>query len=341
MKKTLLPVLILFSIGTTLAQDPVEPCCGIAAIMKDNRALIRNNATGKLAIVKLDALDARSIRLKDPVSASGDLKNITSINGASRVYKAEPVGFTAHGADPINDIRIDGIEVCCSIIKNEVNPAEPCCNIITGKDNQSGANFQISVPKFVAQQVKTGQPLYSDPVNGLVIVNISTGNNGEMGSYGYYMQSGDGSGNSESNARWIITPVSTMKGVFGKLTFDYPQNTVWELELRTPANKFLTSFASSGSERFYNIAPGEYIVKLSHVDIENVPVKKGHETKLITGYLNIVTDGTWELYDAGGKKFLTSGNKPQKIVMPVGNYTFKMGTQSFPLQVKKGETAEF
>ncbi|MGK2861109.1 MAG: hypothetical protein ACSLE0_04205, partial [Chitinophagaceae bacterium] len=91
----------------------------------------------------------------------------------------------------------------------------------------------------------------------------------------------------------------------------------------------------------YTIAPGEYRFVLTTVPIDNVPIRKGHETRLKAGFLNLVSEGDWHLYDESKGKAYTSGNKPVKIVLPVGSYQIKLGTQFFPVIIKDGTTVEY
>jgi hypothetical protein len=50
----------------------------------------------------------------------------------------------------------------------------------------------------------------------------------------------------------------------------------------------------------------------------------------------ITSEGSWELRTEGDK-FLTSGNKPKKIALPVGRYLFKEGGSSRMIEVKMHE----
>lgn len=145
----------------------------------------------------------------------------------------------------------------------------------------------------------------------------------------------------ESAEKWVIHPVENMKGVLGRLNTNFPVDVEWTLDVRTTENKFITNrsgFSRHGS--FYDIAPGRYFFRLNTITVENVPIEKGKETRLKAGYLSVVSGGDWNLYDESMQKFHTSGNKPKKIALPVGNYQLKLGGQFFPLVVKDGETVE-
>lgn len=144
----------------------------------------------------------------------------------------------------------------------------------------------------------------------------------------------------EVSDKWVITPVADMKGVLGKLDINFPADVERNILIYQQSdNKFLTSV--SRNAKSYTIAPGEYRFTLSTVPVENVPIRKGHETRLKAGFLNLVSEGDWHLYDESKEKFYTSGNKLGKIALPVKSYQLKLGGQFFPVIIKDGETVEY
>lgn len=152
------------------------------------------------------------------------------------------------------------------------------------------------------------------------------------------INSNDNLGN--ETEKWQIVPV-VMKGVLGKLNMNFPEGVQWSIDIKTTENKFITNRSISGKDKSYNIAPGKYNVELNTITVENVPIEKGKETRLKAGFLNIESEGNWELYDESKMKFQTSNNKPQKIALPVGSYQLKLGGQFFHVKIKDGETEEY
>lgn len=143
-----------------------------------------------------------------------------------------------------------------------------------------------------------------------------------------------------STDHWVITPVTGMKGVLGALDINFPEDVIRDILIRRQVdNTFITSV--SRNAKSYTIAPGEYHFVLTNVPVENVPIQKGHITRLKAGFINLVSEGDWHLYDELKKKAYTSGNKPQKIVLPVGNYQLKLGGQFYPVTIKDGEIVEY
>ncbi len=139
--------------------------------------------------------------------------------------------------------------------------------------------------------------------------------------------------------KWVITPVSTMKGVLGRLDINFPADVERNILIyQATDNKFLRSV--SRNDKIYTIAPGQYRFTLTNVPVDNVPIQKGHETRLKAGFLNIVSEGDWHLYNDTKETQYTSGNKPKKLPLPVGSYQLKLGTQFYPVVIKDGETVE-
>lgn len=144
----------------------------------------------------------------------------------------------------------------------------------------------------------------------------------------------------EVSDKWEITPVTNMKGVLGMLDINFPKDVERNILIYQQSDKkFLRSV--SHNDKTYTIAPGEYRFTLTTVPIDNVPIKKGHETRLRAGFLNLVSEGDWHLYDESKEKAYTSGNKPVKMVLPVGSYQLKLGGQFFPMIIKDSATVEY
>jgi hypothetical protein len=289
------------------------------------------------------------------------------ILAAMRIDNAEPLGKTqVDKAGPINSIvtpKINNAEPSCAIVSIEPDPSEPCCKVVSLKNNSTGVLSKFNLPKNIGNTIKVGDPVYVEPINGMrinmqvegaapisdfAIVQSSYGNsNGQMASYGYPATSGNGtSGNANATAKWVITPVTNMKGVLGQLDMNFPPGLGWVGNLaitRQADNKYITSFSGDAlrTEKKYSISPDQYLIHLNNLPVENVPIQKGHVTRLKAGFLNVVSEGTWQIYNESKEKQLTSYNKPMKFVMPVGNYQLSIGGQFYPVTIKDGKTVEY
>ncbi|MFN2458677.1 MAG: hypothetical protein ABR502_10775, partial [Chitinophagaceae bacterium] len=137
--------------------------------------------------------------------------------------------------------------------------------------------------------------------------------------------------------KWVIS-TANMKGVLGRLNTTFPADVEWSILIKATDDKFITSrsgFSKHGPS--YDLAPGMYNFRLNTITVENVPIERGKATRLKAGYLNIVSEGHWEIYNEAKQKLHTTGNKPKKIALPVGNYQLKLGGAFFPVNIKDGE----
>ena len=143
-----------------------------------------------------------------------------------------------------------------------------------------------------------------------------------------------------SAQQWLISP-NDLKGNTGRLILDYPGTTDWQVNIWTMAgDKFVTTIKNSNKKTAHVLTPGEYRVKLNTVELLHVPIQKGHDTKLVWGILNIVSQTDWRLDDETGKQHFISGKKPVKMAVPVGTYSIKLGGSAQKVVVKNGETVE-
>lgn len=130
----------------------------------------------------------------------------------------------------------------------------------------------------------------------------------------------------EISEKWVNTPVPNMKGFLDRLDINFPPDVERNILIYQQAdNKFLRSV--SRNDKIYTITPVVYRFTLTNIPVENVPIQKIHETRLKAGFLNLVSEGDWHLYDQKTEKAYTSGNKPKKLPLPVGSYQIKQGGQ--------------
>ena len=340
---TLLALMLGMSVGA-FAQTELEPCCGIVGINPATNTITSwNKTTGRLFQFKVNATDIKTVKLNSPVNATPQLNRITSLNGAVRNYTiiktfAEPVGKTnINYAEPVGltNLQINNAEPCCSVIDIQIDNSDPVNGIVTARNKTTGKNIQFKAPALVLKSVNIGDPAYIEPCCNMAIVQVNTG--AETQAYGYYLSSGEEE--NSSSDKWVITPVSTMKGVLGGLDINFPGVERSIIIRRQDDDKFITSV--SRNDKSYTISPGVYRFVLTEVPVDNVPIKKGHVTRLKAGFLNIVSEGDWHLYDDTKEKAFASGNKPKRIALPIGSYQLKLGQEFYPVLIKDGKTAEY
>ena len=136
------------------------------------------------------------------------------------------------------------------------------------------------------------------------------------------------------SAQWTMKP-NTTKGL-GRIILDNQPGSVWTIYVYNQAdNKYVTSFSHTNNKGIITVPPGTYKITLNNAVVENVPVKKGQDTELKTGLMEINHNELWYLYDESGETYNSSGLKPQKLLMPVGNYQLKVGEVAHTMIVKE------
>src|SRR4030095_14222202 len=145
----------------------------------------------------------------------------------------------------------------------------------------------------------------------------------------------------EDSLRWTVKPNVKLKGVSGRLVFDNPAKSTWILYIYNMADdKYITSYANVNNKGSVIVSQGKYRITINDVPVLNVPIKKGHDTKLKCGVLNVVSQSYWDLSDETGKTFYTSNNGPMKIPAPVGTYIFNLGGQKQTIVIEEGKVLE-
>src|SRR5688572_19504188 len=100
---------------------------------------------------------------------------------------------------------------------------------------------------------------------------------------------------------WVLSANNNLKGNNGRLILNFPPGTRWELYSYKMADReYVNSFSEKTKLTSAAMVPGAYMITLNNAPIQNVQVKKGHDTKLKTGILHITEDSVWYLYDEAG-----------------------------------------
>lgn len=372
----LAPVVIGGMFNSAYSQiEPAQPCCSIIAMdVKNNLAVARDNTTGRLYQFKADAMDMRSIRKGDAVTINGN--KVSAIYGSARVYitvRPDPIQPCCN----VVSIQVDGIDPCCNQVTIKNNSTNNNFSISVPKQIAATLKPGQAVAMDVSNNLAVVQSSYggNGEMNSYGYSAIS-GDNMETTETEKNKKDIDGKSakttpderekadekdstainapvkkdwdlknkiaakpNTSETDKWVITADQKMKGVLGRLDINFPADVERSILIYQPAdNKFITSV--SRNDKIYTIAPGHYHFTLTNVPVDNVPIQKGHETRLKYGFLNVVSEGKWHLYNDTKEKAYTSGNKPIKLPLPVGSYQLKLGLDFYPFVIKDGETVE-
>jgi len=322
-KRYLLQLLISVICFNSFGQTDGAVCCAVISIdAVKGMVTVRDKTTGELSQFKADAMDLRGIQKGDAVNVSAG--KVNSINGATRMYAT---------------VRPDYGEPCCGIVSIQADPGAVCCAIVAIANNSTNQTYNIQVPKQISGTLLKGQAVAIDATSNMAVVQSSYG--GQTAAYGYPAEGGESASGISSADKWTVKTNSTLKGASGRLQFDNPAGSKWTLYIYNMAdNKYITSYANVNNNGSVVVMPGEYKITINDVPVLNVPIKKGHDTKLKCGTLNVVSQSYWDLSDATGKTMFTSNNGPLKIPVPIGTYTFNLGGQKQVVVIEEGKTLE-
>lgn len=140
----------------------------------------------------------------------------------------------------------------------------------------------------------------------------------------------------------------------GRLFSDYPADVPWVIKVYPQNDSVATAIYQSSSKKlqaglkFISISPGTYDISLNNCRINAVMISRGYETKFRTGIVSIETAGNWSIirhyktwYGSTINQQVASGNKPGKILLPVGEYTVNLNNTSKYHEVKEGSLSKF
>jgi hypothetical protein len=296
----------------------------------DAIVLARNPTTGRTFLFKATALEAKNLKVGDPIDADLVSHKITSIKGVT----------TNHA-----EFEPNGIDPCCGITKLEAKTLEPCCGIITISNNATGQTYSFNINESylgeteknlsVLHQLSTGQPVMMNAANNYVL--IKTTMNGQPAYYSYPVNKTMESGGSNSQA-WEMQTDPSLKGVTGQLVLQMPK----EIPIRSHLQAFAAGESKAATSWFGNnvgkLMPGSYDIVIEKYKLSNVPIEKGKTTRLKVGLLNFTPRQPVTIVDGNQQKFTMAG--PFKIVLPVGTYYID-GKKDRAFVMKDGEQTDY
>ena len=143
---------------------------------------------------------------------------------------------------------------------------------------------------------------------------------------------------SETSAeKWVITS-SGLKGATGTLSVELPADVTWNVYIATTADKKLLTTYNTKS---HTLLPGQFNILLTSLPVNGVPIEKGMNTRLKAGVLNVVTTGSWGIWNESQTKHYSTYYSPTKLGLPVGKYAISVNGQFQTVEIKDGEVTEF
>jgi hypothetical protein len=293
------------------------PCCAVVAYVTDSAAL--------------EAL-LRGIAGAEPVGANNAANPNMDAGSAlkallNRVSSAEPVGANSATVD------FKSLLSPAEPIQNMVDPAEPVGAIVLLRDAASGTYHVVAVSGAPPPgAIGSGAMAAVDPQSGFAVF--------RSGASSYAHPLYRPAKSAEARGPWVLTPKPEIQGMMGKLVTNFPAATngtwrgVWVYNVGTTDQ---VSYMVVGEP--HTIVEGEYDVKVNEVRLSRVPIKRGHETRILLGAVKFAAGGQnrRSIFDASGKTELFQMNEYEIVGVPVGTYSIKAGARVFTFEVKDGE----
>jgi hypothetical protein len=376
------PALLLAAAVWAGTRPLLEPCCNVVGIDAAKGSVsIRNRFTGRLMQIK-DASLAAELKLGDAVDADGAMRQITMVKGAAKtaaliepdgiepccsvvaVVKdkaameallgamfAEPVG---NPAEPVNDIRgkARGAAPINDIV-SKIHGAEPISGIVVATNTTTGAlhvlnlsvadaNSMEAVSAPITSGVKIGDPVYLDPVNGIGMMKSA----GETYAFNLrgIKKTAEPVG---AKGPWVIEPNPEMKGRFGRIVTKWHEKTSSgheAINVYLPGTDPKTGKAEYTEywKTDHDQMEGEYDVSINGAMLKNLPVKAGHNTRILMGALR--STAAWGnilyVHDVNDKE-ISSLQGTEVLALPIGTYHLKVGTRMVPIVISEDELIEF
>ncbi len=343
---TSLALLCCLSTGNAFTQKTEAfPCCGIAGIdAKKGIVTVINNETGRVQQFKPAARDIGSLRTGDKIALQNG--KITSVNGVGKIFQPfEPV----NEFEPVNGFTSqvnDGVP-CCSIVSLQVNDAVPCCGIVTVKNITTGQMHTFQASAAIAKTFTLGQRVNIN--NNLAVMQSGAGATpAQKGVYAFNIKDSAAIASNKISGvndteKWVITPNPALKGAMGRITIRTPEKSTYSLTVFKAGTDEKSAYRYGGTE--FLLLPGQYDTRWwdnSKWRLSGVPVRRGMDTRIRAGMLNLNLSGTeWVIYDETKTIVMEQGYSVWRVGLPVGKYYVKVNNDFAEVVIKDGEVTEF
>ncbi len=338
-------LLLPFCITLKAQKTEATPCCAIVGIdAKKNIVTVIDSATGRVQQFKPASKDMGSLRTGDKIALQNG--KITSVNGVGKTFNPyEPV----NGFEPINDfsMQVNDGAPCCTIVSLQVNGAEPCCGIVTVKNITTGQMHSFQANRAIAKTFTLGQRVNIN--NNLAVMQSGAGAApAQKGMYAFKIKdsaaiaSNKISGENDTE-KWVITPNPALKGAMGRILIRTPEKSTYSLTVFKAGTDEKSAYRYGGTE--FILLPGQYDTRWwdnSKWRLSGVPVRRGMDTRILAGMLNLNLSGTeWVIYDETKTTVIEQGYSVWRLGLPVGKYYVKVNKDFVEVVIKDGEITEF
>lgn len=324
--------LVVFS-QTAAAVEPVSEIISVDSVRGVVTA--RDNRTGRTYSFKADAATMRTLKPGDAVDIDAQAGRVLSVAGVTRAYSVfEP----------------DPAASCCGVVNLQPDPSEPVNEIVSARNEHTGALFQFSAPRQALAGLQVGSKIALDASGSYAMLQSAATSAGGKATYSFPVKplAGTDAGKAVAQASgasgedaeyWQITPNATLKGPTGRIVVDFPAPASVIFHVLGADYRQLAAWYEPGSGNFM---PGAYVIKIWDAAYEGVPVKKNMDTRIKVGVLKLNIQEPYKILDPQGQAMFSGHPREKKaVVFPVGAYTLQTATLTERIEIKDRQVTEF
>jgi hypothetical protein len=286
--------------------DNIAPCCNVVSIAKDKQI-----ANGLLSGIITNA--GKPFDAVAPFYGVVIAKDLTT--GVLHVLDtsidtAEPIAGingTANPAEPVNNI------------KGKVDPAEPV------------GSMKRAMSKVI-DELKMDDPVWISGNHGMV--------KGKGGMYAFKLRGAEG----KDSQPWVLEPDPRAEGRYGIIRTNWHAKVgsgYQAVSVYLPGKRDKPEYKEYFKKE-HSVLEDEYDIVVNGIQLDKVPVKAGHATRILLGALHSTAKYENQLVILDSKD--RTGAKIQggeTIALPAGTYHIKVGTRTISVEVKENEVTEF
>lgn len=148
---------------------------------------------------------------------------------------------------------------------------------------------------------------------------------------------------SDKTDKWEIKRNPDLKGAMGRITIRVPEKSVYSLTVFKAGTDEKSAYRYIGTE--FLLLPGKYDTRWwdnSNWRLSDIPVRRGMDTRIRAGMLNLNLSGTsWVIYDETKTILIEQGYSVWRVGLPIGKYYVKVNNDFAEVVIKDGEVTEF
>ena len=351
--------------GIGVASMLIEPCCSvIGKDMAKGTVSVRNRFTGLVKQISSAEL-ARSLKIGDELDADPAMSRIVSIKGVAKTVSlqepdaVEPCcgvvsiakdkqiangllsGIMTNAGKPYDAVApFHGVVIAkdltsgvLHVLDTSVDGVTPI-NDIKGQVNPAGPITEMRrTMSKVIDKVKVGDPVWVTGGYGSLRVDGSK--------YAFMLRGAEPVGSIKA---WVMEPDPKAEGRYGIVRTNWHEKVgsgYQAIKVFLPGKRDADEY-SEFFKKEHSVMEGEYDIVINGAQLEKVPVKAGHATRILLGALRSTAkyENQLAIHDSKGRP-VAKIQGTETIALPIGTYQMKVGTRMVKVEIKENEVTNF